>query len=115
MPNTTAQEQSTEESTVDADVQRRTIQQFAEVLDQWRSKIDVLMVQMDLADLDVRDEIRKGLETTENAYLAARSRLGQAAESNLSSVRLTLEQLIRDLRSAYDSAEAVVRRSREDQ
>jgi len=114
MPKSTAQEKNTDKQTVDTDAQRRTIQQFGEVLDQWRSKIDDLMVQIDLADLDVRDEIRKRLETTENAYLAARSRLSQAVDSNLSSVRDALEQLIRDLRTAYDSTEAVVRRSRED-
>jgi len=74
------------------------------------------VVQLDLADLDVRDEIRRRLDTTQNVYLAARSRLSDArsdADTNLSSLRSGLEQLLRDLRDAYDAAEAVVRRSRQ--
>ncbi len=91
------------------------LQQLGNALDGWRSKIDELRVQLDLADLDVRDEIRKRLDTAQNVYLAARSRLSDAqhdAGSNLGSVRQGVEQLLSDLRLAYDSAEAVVRRSR---
>jgi hypothetical protein len=60
-----------------------------------------------------RDVIRKRLDNTQNVYLAARSRLSDArsdADTNLSSLRSGLEQLLRDLRNAYDAAEAVVRR-----
>ena len=74
------------------------------------------MVQLDLVDLDIRDEVRKQLGTAQNVYLAARSQLSKAegdAETNLSSVRLGLEQLIQDLRDAYGAAEAVVRRARQ--
>ena len=99
-----------------AESERNAIEQMGQTLDEWRAKIDELMVQLDLANLDIRDEIRKRLDTTQNVYLAARSRLsdvGDDADSNLSALRLGLEQLLRDLRSAYDAAEAVVRRSRD--
>jgi hypothetical protein len=116
MSNGTTDEEGSEQSEVDPDGQRNAIQQFGRTLDEWRSKIDQLMVQLDLADLDVRDEIRKRLDTTQNVYLAARSRLSDArsdADTNLSSLRSGLEQLLRDLRGAYDAAEAVVLRSRQ--
>jgi hypothetical protein len=96
--------------------QRNTIQEVGRALDEWRAKIDELMVQLDLANLDIRDEIRKRLDTTENVYLAARSLLSDArhdASSNLSSLRLDLDQLMRDLRYAYDAAESVVRRGQD--
>ena len=101
----------------DTDRQRHLIDGFGRALDEWRTKIDQLMVQLDLADLDVRDEIRKCLETTQNVYLAARSRLSDArgdAGTNLDSLRSGLDQVLRDLRNAYATAEAVVDRSRQD-
>src|ERR1022692_2251488 len=116
MSEDTTDEKGSEQSGADPDGQRNTIQQLGRTLDEWRSKIDHLVVQLDLADLDVRDEIRRRLDTTQNVYLAARSRLSDArsdADTNLSSLRSGLEQLLRDLRDAYDAAEAVVRRSRQ--
>jgi hypothetical protein len=64
----------------------------------------------------MRDEIRKRLDVTQNVYLAARSRLSDArrdTDANVSALRLALEQLLRDLRVAYEAAEDVIRRSRE--
>jgi uncharacterized coiled-coil DUF342 family protein len=107
----------TQQMGTDADRQRSAIRQMGRTLDEWRTKIDELMVQLDLANLDIRDEIRKRLDTTQNVYLAARSRLTDVrddADTNLSSLRLGLEQLLRDLRRTYDAAEAAVRRSRDD-
>ncbi len=92
------------------------IDQISRTLDEWRTRIDELMVQLDLADLDVREEIRKRVDIAQNVYLAARSQLSDArrdANSNLSPIRQGLEQLLRDLRHAYEAAEAVVRRGRE--
>jgi uncharacterized coiled-coil DUF342 family protein len=107
--------EQTEQVGSGADSERSAIEQMGRTLDEWRAKIDELMVQLDLANLDIRDEIRKHFDTTQNVYLAARSRLSDVrddADTNLSSLRLGLEQLLRDLRSTYDAAEAAVRRSR---
>jgi uncharacterized coiled-coil DUF342 family protein len=117
MPETTSETANTEQTENDAKTRHDAIQQLGRSLDEWRAKIDKLMVQLDLANLDLRDEIRKRLDTTQNVYLAARSRLSEArqdADSNLSSLRLGLEQLLRDLGEAYGAAEAVVRRAREE-
>lgn len=89
------------------------IQQAARLLDALRAKIDELLVQLDLADLDVRDELRKRVDTAQNAYLAARSRVDAARKdsgANLTSLREGLEKVLDDLRSAYQAAEAAVRR-----
>ena len=92
------------------------LQKMTRALDGWRSKIDELNLQLELADLDVRDVAAKQVAVTQNVYLAARSRLSNArldANSNVNTLRLGIEQLLADLRDAYTSAEAVVRRSRE--
>jgi len=48
------------------------------VLDDWHARIDQLKVQVDLATMDVREDVAKRLEVTENVYLAVRSRLADA-------------------------------------
>ncbi len=114
MTDTAAENTGIEESKGES--QRPGIEEIGRALDGWRSRIDELMVQLDLGNLDMRDEIRRRLDVTQNVYLAARSRLSDArrdADANLSTIRLALEQLLRDLSAAYDAAEAVVRRSRE--
>jgi hypothetical protein len=114
MPETTAPDTSTEQSDGGAAAEHHEIEQMGRLLDEWRAKIDELMVQIDLANLDLRDELRKRLDVAQNVYLAARSRLLEArrdADSNLSSMRAGLDQLLRDLGAAYASAEAVIRRA----
>lgn len=67
-----------------------TFEQLGGVLDAWRSRIDELLVQFDLAAMDAREDIRSRIDGAENAYLAARSRLSDAradAGSNLASAR----------------------------
>jgi len=84
------------------------------VLDDWHARIDELKVQVDLATMDVREDVAKRLEVTENVYLAVRSRLADArhdAGKNMATVRQSVDQLLVDLRRAYDDAEAVVKRS----
>jgi hypothetical protein len=88
--------------------------QLDRTLDEWRTRIDELKLQVDLASHDLRDELRKRLEVTENVYLAIRSRLSDAQQDtsdSMSDVRQGVNQLLRDLRLAYDDAEAVVTRS----
>ena len=92
------------------------VARITRALDEWRTRIDELIVQADLASLDVREEARTRLDVAENVYLAARSRLSEAhrdAGSSATSLLQGLEQLVHDLRQAYESAEAVVKRSRD--
>ena len=91
------------------------IDRLERLLESWRGKIDELLVQVDLASKDVSEDVRSRATTAENAYLAAKSKLREIpkdAGSNLGSLRSGVEKLLDDLRQAYQSAEAAVRRSR---
>jgi hypothetical protein len=116
MSDTQAETTGSTQSENGAACQGLDVDQIGKALDGWRSKIDELLVQLDLGQLDLRDEIRTRLDTTQNVYLAARSRLSDArqdAGANVNSLRTALEKLLHDLEAAYEAAEAVVRRSRQ--
>ena len=114
MAKTTSEKTAIDQSM--ADDNPDTVARITRALDEWRTRIDELIVQADLASLDIREEVRTRLGITENVYLAARSRLSEAhrdAGSSVTSLHQGLNQLLQDLRQAYESAEAVVKRSRE--
>jgi hypothetical protein len=111
----TANASRTDEAT-DQHAVRVATDKFDRLLDDWHGRIDELKVQVDLATLDVREDMAKRLEVTENVYLAVRSRLSDArhdAGQSVATVRQSVEELLVDLRRAYDDAEAVVTRGRE--
>jgi hypothetical protein len=84
-------------------------------LNGWRTRIDELLVQADLARHEVRDRIRRDVDLAENVYLAARSRLSDArrdAHVEVKTVRSGSERLVRDLQRAFAAAEAALRRGR---
>jgi len=114
VPDTTSEKATADQSMSNDNPD--AVARISRTLDEWRARIDGLIVHADLASLDIREEVRKRLDITENVYLAARSRLSNAhqdAESSVASLHQGLNQLLHDLRQAYESAEAVVRRSRE--
>ena len=79
-----------------------------------RAHVDEFKVQIDLADLDVRERVRQQLDTAVNVYLAAKNRVDQArtdAQEGLSDLRSALDRVLRDVRSACEAADAVVRRT----
>jgi hypothetical protein len=95
--------------------QEAPVERLERLLDEWRAKIDELLLQADLASKDVSEEVRARTEAAQNAYLAAKNRLLEIpkdAGSNIGSFRTGVEKLLDDLRVAYQSAEAVIRRSR---
>jgi hypothetical protein len=90
-----------------------TVERLEQLLDEWRERIDELLVQADLASKDVGESVRAKAALAENAYLAAKSRLREMprdAGANLGSLRDGIEKLLDDIRQAYQSAEAVIRR-----
>ena len=104
----TAEEQSTSH---DVD----TVERLERLLEDWRGKIDELLVQADLASKDISGDVRERTAAAQNAYLAAKNRLREIprdAGSNLGSLRSGVERLLDDLRQAYQSAEAAIRRGR---
>jgi hypothetical protein len=85
-------------------------------LDEWRARIDELVLQVDLANLDLRDELRRSVDVTQNAYLAAHAKLTDAradAISSLITLRRSLEKLLGDLGRTFEETHAAVRRARE--
>jgi len=108
---TTTDNGSTGDTGAGAD--RSTVERLEQVLDEWRARIDDLLVQADLASKDVREAVRAKAEIAENAYLAAKNRLRDIpkdATGNLGSARDGVDKLVDDMRQAYQSAEAVIRR-----
>lgn len=92
-----------------------TIERLERLLDDWRGRIDELLVQANLASKDVSEAIRSQANTAQNALLAAKNQLARIpkdAGSNIGSLRSGVEKLIEDVRNAYESAEATIRRSR---
>jgi hypothetical protein len=92
-----------------------TVERLEQLLDDWRGRIDELLVQVDLASKDVSESVRSQANAAQNAFLAAKNQLARIpkdAGSNLGSLRSGVEKLIDDIRQAYESAEASIRRSR---
>ncbi len=90
-----------------------TVERLERLLDEWRARIDDLLVQADLASKDVGEVVRAKAALAENAYLAAKNRLREMprdAGANLGSLRDGFDKLLEDMRQAYQSAEAVIRR-----
>jgi hypothetical protein len=91
-------------------------QNIGRTLDEWRARTDELVVQLDLANLDLRDEVRKSVDAAQNAYLAAHSKLSDArgdARSGLHALQQSLEKLLRDLARTFEETQAAVRRALE--
>jgi hypothetical protein len=90
-----------------------TVERLEQLLEEWRGKIDELLVQADLASKDVGEAVREKAAVAENAYLAATNRLKELprdAGANVGSLRDGIDKLMDDIRQAYQSAEAVIRR-----
>ena len=82
-------------------------------LDQWKARIDELKVQLDLAKLDSRERATKQLDIAQNVCLAAYSKLREAhhdAHVNADSLRAGIQQLLDDLKEAFEAAQAVITR-----
>ena len=93
-----------------------TIESISHALDECRTRIDELLVQVDLARLDMRDEVDHQVAIAENAYLAARSKLAEArldVGSTVEALQQGLEQLLHDLGRAYAEVDAAVTRARQ--
>jgi hypothetical protein len=106
-------ETNLDQATVEAE--HDVVEKLAHTIDEWRARADELLVQLDLAALNVHDEVHKRLEVAENVYLTARSPLAGARDDVSTNVNLVgrgMEQLVTDLRQACTAVDTVVRRSR---
>ena len=62
--STSLNDQTDQES---AEARSDLLDRIDRTLKDWRAKIDELVVRLDLANLDLRDEVRKNLDATQNA------------------------------------------------
>ena len=105
-PGTTAEEQvSPDDMTRVNEVMRR--------LDAWKTRIDELRVQVDLAKLDLREEAAKQLDLARNVNHVAASKLRVAYEdaaSNTDTLRQGVQEFLHDIDEAFDAVQAVISR-----
>ena len=104
-------EQTGDRLTNDADA----VEVPSPTLNGWRTRLDEVLVQADLAGHEARDRVRRHVNLAENVYLAARSRLSDArrdAHPEVKTVRSGTERLVRDLQRVFEAAEAALRRGR---
>ena len=99
--------------TVRQEDKTQLVESMVGTLDQWRSRIDELKVQADLAKLDARERATKQLDIAQNACLAAYSKLREArhdAAVNADTFRDIVQKLLHDVGEAFEAAQAVIAR-----
>ncbi len=82
-------------------------------LDAWKTRIDELRVQVDLATLDLHDEAEKQLDLARNVNHVAATKLRVAYEdavANADSLRQGVHELLHDVNEAFDAVQAVISR-----
>jgi dsDNA-specific endonuclease/ATPase MutS2 len=82
-------------------------------LDAWKTRIDEIRVQVDLAKLDLREEAEKQLELARNVNHVAASKLRVAYEDAVGSadtLRQGLHEFLHDVDEAFDAVQAVISR-----
>jgi len=98
---------------VPRDDRASTIVRMTHLLDQWRGRIDEVLVRADVGDMDVRDGVRERLAVLENAWLAARSRLADSSNglgASASAIYEAVEDALAAVKVAYAEVQSVLRR-----
>lgn len=81
-------------------------------LDQWQGRIDDLEVQAHLGSMAVRDRLTPVVEDLRNAWLEAKTRLGEGKETTTAvteRLRSGLEHAMAEIRSAVTDARSSVK------
>lgn len=82
-------------------------------LDAWKTRIDELRVQVDLAKLELHEEAVKQLDLARNVNHVAASKLRVAYEdaaSNADTLRQGVHEFMHDVNEAFDAVQAVISR-----
>lgn len=105
MTDSTEAASTSDEKTPIEELQRR--------LSEWRTRIDELVVQLDLANMELREAFGAELAKLENAGSALRSGLGYASQDVRSVIptdRAAIGEALRDLERAFQAARASLER-----
>jgi hypothetical protein len=109
----TAKDKTAKDKTAQEQETSQLVTSMTGSLDQWRTRIDELKVQIDLAKLDTRERATKQLDIAQNACLAAYSKLREAghdAITNADTLREGLQKILNDVKEAFEAAQAVITR-----
>ena len=82
-------------------------------LDAWKTRIDELRVQVDLAKLELHEEAAKQLDLARNVNHVAASKLRvayQDAATNADTLRQGVLEFLHDVDEAFDAVQAVISR-----
>ena len=89
------------------------VEQLQTRLTDWRARIDALLVQLDLASMELRQAFQGELARMENARLALRSGLGNAREGLAAMIptdRAAVGEALREMERAFQAARASLTR-----
>jgi hypothetical protein len=90
------------------------VSEVMRMLDDWKTRVDELKVQVDLAKLDLREEAAKQLDLARNVNYVAASKLRDAyddAAGTAETLRNGVHAFLRDVDEAFDAVRAVISRS----
>ncbi len=101
-------------ATADDKVTDEHVTEVMRGLNSWKTRIDELRVQVDLAKLDLREEATKQLDLARNVNYVAASKLQvayQDAVDTAEMLRQGVHELLHDVDEALDAVNAVISRS----
>jgi hypothetical protein len=105
--------EATDASEVGSEASRDAVDRIERALGHWRGQVDELLVQLNLASMDLRDEFAKQLAVAQNAGLAVRPGLEKVRDdltAGLTAPRDTVGEVLHDLQQAINAAKNVVER-----
>jgi hypothetical protein len=106
-------DEGTDAGQVRSEAPRDAVDRIEHALGDWRGQVDGLLVQLNLASMDLREEFAKQLGVVQNAGLAVRPGLEKMRDdltAGLMAPRDTVGEVLHDLQRAIDAAKKVVER-----
>ena len=97
----------------DGEVSHDGFDEVMRILGDWRTRIDEIRVQVDLARLDLRDEADKQLDLARTVNSVAASKLRDAyqdAVGTVETLRVGVHQFLHDVDEAFDAVQRVISR-----
>ena len=113
MSDITRSSESTSPNGEATDDQTVRFNEVMRILDDWKTRIDELRVQVDLAKMDLRDEAAKQLDLARNVNSVAASKLRDAyqdAAGTAETLRVGVHEFLHDINEAFDAVQAVISR-----
>jgi len=94
--------------------QNHGAKEMLDLVDRWKTRVDEIRVQLDLAKLDLRDHATRQLELARNANFAATPKLRAAyhdASATAQALRDGVDELLDDVKEAFAAVQEVLDRN----